>query len=284
MPCGSIKPCPSKPIESNHNIKTIKTTLMYSRSPSFPPILLALCLSATLSTSQAQTVTNLSSAYRIVDLGDLPGVNSYSYAARVNNAGQVIGNSSYNETSDGAASFIWDPAKGLLDLGRIPSKDFNVAIDMNNLGVVVGSCYPGFEAYRWDTINGIQWLPNGVDDGYYSHAAYSINDAGAIAFANWRPGSGKIYYISGATTNWVGELYVDGRTVSRGLNNNNEMVGYSSPRSDVWVFAAFIWSPDKGILALGGLPDYPNSAATGINDSSQVIGYCTPSGAGSGGT
>src|ERR1039457_3095554 len=72
---------------------------------------------------------------------------------------------------------------------------------INNQGVVVGYCgfnYSGwFQAFRWDSTNGIRSLGLGAIAGYPYYAAEAINDAGAIAYDNWSfsgPPS-KTYFI-----------------------------------------------------------------------------------------
>lgn len=72
-----------------------------------------------------------------------------------------------------------------------------------------------------------------------------------------------------------GELYSGGYTTPNALNNNNEMVGQSSQGDSAnFQLQAFYWNSNTGIVGLGFLPGYTNSAAQGINDASQVVGYC----------
>ena len=228
----------------------------------------------------APPATNLPHAYRVVDLGDLPGVDIYSYAFRINDLGQVIGETSNSSTNIQSAAFIWDQESGVSDMGKIDG-DSTIMSGINNAGVVVGCSYWSgggeFHACSWDSTNGIRWLGPGVVAGYPYYNARFINDRGAIAFENWshRGPPGALYLLSGGATIGVEELYPRGRTVCGGLNNSNVMVGHCSPSTNTAVLAAFIWSPTTGMVGLGTLPGYSNSVATGINDSSQVAGYCS---------
>jgi hypothetical protein len=107
-------------------------------------------------TLQAQVATNLAPAYRIVDLGILPGGPDDSYAVGVNNAGQVIGQCNTH-------SFIWDATNGMRDVGSLTDGTWLYAI--NNQGVAVGMCDWGI-ACQWDSVDGIQACGPGAIAGY----------------------------------------------------------------------------------------------------------------------
>ena len=226
------------------------------------------------STLRAQPATSLAPAYRVVDLGFLPGGPDASWATRVNDAGQVIGQSGGVYPAGKEWGFIWDSTNGMVNLGSFGGS-YADAFGFNNNGVVVGES--AHRAFRWDKTGGFQDLGSFGNYSYYG--AFAINDSGAIGYANWSysgpPGRG--YFLSGGTATWIGELYSGGRTIPRGLNNKNEMVGGSTTSSGAP--QAFFWTASGGIVGLGALPGYSLSTASGINDSSQVVGNCLNSGA-----
>ena len=222
---------------------------------------------------RAQPATSLARTYRVVDLGVLPGGADTSYARAVNDAGQVIGQSSSADNAGCAcAGFVWDTTNGMLDVGRITG-NATWLTGINNHGVVVGysgdSYWGWFEAARWDSINGLQPLGFGAIAGYPYYTADAINDAGAITYENhsFSGPPSKAYFISGGAATWIGELNSGAYTWPNAVNNNNEVAGGCSSQ-------AFIWKSDQGMVGLGFLPGCNMSIANGINDASQVVGYC----------
>jgi len=225
--------------------------------------------------SYADPATSLAPAYRLVDLGDLPGGLDYGFALQVNDAGQVIGRSS--STSSGSSAntgYIWDATNGMRELsGTFPN-------GINNQGVIVGMKSPQpHQAFKWDSVNGIQSLGAGVVGSYSNYQAMAINNAGAIAYENWGSNTApcKAYFLTGGTATWVGELYSGGATSGIALNNKDELVG-NSITSNLQQYQAYFWKSGQGIFGLGVLPGFTNSGAAGINDASQVVGGCWNSG------
>ena len=225
------------------------------------------------STLQSEPATSLAPAYRIVDLGDLPGGSDDSVALAVNDVGQVVGRVS---TASGVRPFLWDAINGMVDLGSLGG-DASAA-DVNNNGVVAGRCGNSY-GYRWDATNGMQSLGSG---GYSYNSAFGINDSGVIAFNSWSyyGPPGKAFLREGSTNTWIGELYSGAWTIARAINNQNEIVGGSSSSSflaDGYHLSdekAFHWSQSSGIQSIGSLPPCTNSEATAINNAGQVVGYC----------
>ena len=230
-------------------------------------------------TLRAQPATSLAPAYRVVDLGDLPGGLDQSYATAVNDAGWVVGNSSSaNNTAGAYAGFVWDAINGMRDVGKITG-NATWLVGINNRGVAVGysgHSYSGwFQAARWDSTNGIQGLGFGAIAGYPYYSACAINDSGAIAYENhsFSGPPSKAYFIFGGTATWIGEIYPNAYSWPAALNNKNEMVGSMSSATG----QAFFWKTNQGIIGLGFLPGCTGSGAKGINDASQVVGYSSTS-------
>ena len=114
----------------------------------------------------------------ILDLGTLGG--AASWATSINELGQVIGAIRY-ERSQVAHAFVWE--NGLMtDLGA------GTALDMNNVGVVVGSMpaeYGNPLATIWidgraTNLNSLLASPALADD-WHIYSAAAVNDAGQIA-------------------------------------------------------------------------------------------------------
>ena len=111
------------------------------------------------------------SAYKITDLGTLPGSTS-SIATAINNSGQVVGNS-------GDHAFLWQNGV-MTDLGTLPGSTSSTATAINNSGQVVGNS--GNHAFFWDkgVMTDLGTLP-----GYTgSVVARAINDSGQVVGAS----------------------------------------------------------------------------------------------------
>jgi hypothetical protein len=236
-------------------------------------LLAAIALISAASPLRAEVATSVAPAYRIVDIGVLPGLAmDDSYAVAVNDNGQVIGESGGDYPSGSQQAFFWDAS---LAMQKLSTALWCSAFGMNNYGVVVGN-YPNSttKAFRWDASAGFQNLGPGPVAGYPYYGGAAINDSGNIAYANWSYSGppGKAYLVSDGAASWIGELYSGARTDPTGLNNENEMVGYSYKTGVP--FQAFFWSSASGIVGLGFLSGFTSSVAYGVNDASQAVGYC----------
>jgi len=229
-----------------------------------------ICLTPTL---RAQVATNLATAYRVVDLGALPGGVDISYAQAVNDVGQVIGES--GEVAGGPADyqgFFWDTTNGMVGLGNFGS--WSYVYGLNDQGTVVGcSGDPSsYLPFSWSLTGGLQDL--GAIAGYSAGRVTGISDSGAIScdYFDYDVGnSGHTYLLANGITNWIGSISQDSWTWSQAMNNKNEIIGFIGPPPD----EAFFWSPSAGIVGLGSMEGYTNSQAAGINDASQVVGACS---------
>jgi probable HAF family extracellular repeat protein len=112
----------------------------------------------------------------MVNLGGLapPGTSAHTNAYDINDAGQVVGQSS-------SRGFVWTADNGMIDIGSLPGGSGSTSANgINNLGQVVGASRNGDRAFIWSSAEGIQPLAMpGSDFDRYS-IAYEINDAGVV--------------------------------------------------------------------------------------------------------
>ncbi len=213
--------------------------------------------------------------YRITDLGDLPGGVDFSQAFSINNAGEIVGESS---TDSGLRAYRWTAHAGMrpLPLGRegIESEAFGI----NANGFVAGrlSTDAGSTAVRWGPRGTLRSLPSlgfgSFDVGYAvnrqgSVAGYSVGPLGLRAFV-WtiRAGTVEIGDLPGG----------DGRSLAFGINDEGMVVGSSdvqSPRRTT--DHAFAWTVNGGLQDIGTLRG-PSadffSEARAVNNAGQVVG------------
>src|SRR5271157_3624124 len=111
----------------------------------------------------AQAVTNLAPAYRVVDLGSVPGWPAdYVIPLKINDAGQVAG--ILGPFTQPVHAFFWDPSTGMQVIG--PNYGQTWTQSLNNNGVVAGAygdpssdpiyCGYWFLAFEWDSTNGLR--------------------------------------------------------------------------------------------------------------------------------
>ncbi|MDN5752032.1 MAG: PEPxxWA-CTERM sorting domain-containing protein [Nitrosospira sp.] len=214
----------------------------------------------------------------MIDLGTLGGVSSG--ATGINDSGQVVGYS----YQGGVHAFITGPdGMGMTDLGTLGGNE-SLAYGINNSGQVVG---------RSDTADGPGHAfitgPNGMGMtdlgtlGGNESLAYGINNSGqVVGRSDTADGPWWHAFITGPNGMGMTDLGTLGGIFSEayGINDSGQVVGVSSTKEldrhgNYSSAHAFITGPNSiGMTDLGTLGgDY--SAAYGINDSGQVMGYST---------
>lgn len=220
-------------------------------------------------------------------LGDLPGGDVYSEAARVNDAGQVVGNShSVNSTTNGSReAYVWTESTGMVALSDIPGGQYWCeALGVNNTGQAVGYGYndsSDFEAMLWDFEAVNSRIRLGIASGYTDSIAEGINDLGDIV--GWNSSSSglhKAFLIHGLG---LGGAMIDlgdlaggvVRSEGKDVNNAGQVVGVSASGSGL---EAFLWTQASGMVGLGDLPGGAfQSWAWGIGENGLVVGESTSS-------
>jgi probable HAF family extracellular repeat protein len=174
----------------------------------------------------------------------------------------------------------------VLDLGLLQGQVFSRANGVNAMGQVVG--YSGLErdskqskAFMWSSQTGM--IDIGTLGGAYAQA-YAINDAGAITGGSQLATMGLneithafIYNPACMSCGGMTDLGTLGGNSSYGMaiNGNNHVAGYSTFKANDNRTHAFLHDGtrmiDLGSLGGGGSSDV--SAALGINNLDQVVGY-----------
>ncbi len=198
---------------------------------------------------------------------------SFSYAADINNSGQVAGYALYQ--SGGYSATVWNGTTPT----RLESLGFSMANDINDSGQVTGWRTRGgsvsHQAVIWDgdTLTTLEPL-------FYNQPRYgnAINNFGQVA------GSAGVHdHAAGLplhATVWNGTTPTDLGTLggidsyATDINNAGQVVGYASVASapNTRVYHAIVWNgtTPTDLDAAGG--DQRSSEAFGINDSGQIVG------------
>ena len=137
----------------------------------------------------------------VTDLGSL-GTRQYTYAADINNLGQIVGGSPSARLNQGYRAFLWE--NGVMrDLGTLPKDPSSRALGISDIGAVVG--YSGADtgnpqAFIWQ--NGRMSELNSLipaDSGWTLDYGYAVNNRGEVV------GQGVDPHASGSTL-WRGFL------------------------------------------------------------------------------
>ena len=222
------------------------------------------------------TVTDLGATdYYYANYGYISNLYRYNGVLRINDAGQIITNTSYRPV-------LYDGKPEPLTGGT-----YGAVYGLNNQGVVVGSSYfnaggnGGYWAAEWAG-NTMTQIDAGSANTY--SAAYAINDGGAVV-GEASQGAQGWYYAPATAALWrngqqttlgtLGGNY----SLAYGINASGAVIGWSQLTGATGVsyydssspVHAFVWNggtmTDLGVLAGG-----KSSDAQGVNDSGQIVG------------
>jgi probable HAF family extracellular repeat protein len=203
---------------------------------------------------------------RITDLGNLGG-NEGSFAAAINNRGEVVGNSSTTEEMTSNA-FLW--RNGVMrDLGTLGGSG-STAKAINDQREVVGFSSAGdssLHAFLWR--NGVM-RDLGTLGGSTSYA-YGINNRGeVVGGSETADGSTHAFLWRNGVMRDLGTLG-GASSFAYAINDRGEVVGNSS-RTEGMTSNAFLWR--NGVMHdLGSPSGTYGSTALDINKRGDIVGY-----------
>ncbi len=183
---------------------------------------------------------------RMTGLPAFPGgYNTYATAA--NNRGQVVGwaeNGVHDSTCDTTAQIlqfraaIWGPKGEMQELPPLPDDHTSAATAINDKGQVVGI------------------------SGACGVAVGGVSAAHAVIWEN------------GIPTN-IGDFGGHTWNTPTAINNDGVVVGFSLPadQEGTRFYRAFVWTKEAGIKMLDQIEGDVRSAALGINEDGQIVGF-----------
>jgi probable HAF family extracellular repeat protein len=205
----------------------------------------------------------------MVDLGTLGG--SYSYAAAVNDHGQVVG---YSGLANGTNhAFSWTAAGGMVDLGTLGgSSSYALAVDENGK-VVGGSDLTGnrsSHAFSWTAAGGMRDLGT---LGRYS-LAIALNGSGQVTGQSGDLVAGDNYHaFSWTAAGGMVDLGTLGGsfTKAEAMNDHGQVVGWGNSHLGNFIDRPFSWTAAGGMVDLGTLGG-SDGFALDVNEHGQVVG------------
>ena len=221
-------------------------------------------------------------------LNPLSGYNN-SEAYGINATGDVVG---YCYNVDGErTAFLYRKSTGkMIPLPKVPGYEFSRALGINASGQIVGE----FSGYSpWSEIGGaflysggdttdLDTIPPDLANNSFGDffIAYGINDSEQVVGEGCtEDGQGAVLYDGGDIT-----LVCESAT-AYGINAGGQVVGQGYPSSSFGSAHAFLYTGGDKPSDLGTMVNEFNnidniSAATGINDKGEVVGWYGPNGPG----
>ena len=239
------------------------------------------------------------------DLGTL-GVESE--AADINDAGVVVGQS---RTAEGVVHpFLWSQEVGMVDLGEAQQLHTR-AVQVNTSSKVLCETFDSyvFRAYVWSPESGLKDV-GALDSSSPLTVPQAMNETGHVVGSS-RGSKGTLKAFFWTPESGILEIDAPGWSEALDINDSDQVVGYSDNRAFIWsqqdhfryigpedaLFSAatavnrfgqvvgwarnqedqpraFFWSPEEGLIELGGLSlSFPLSMAYEISDLGVVVGH-----------
>jgi probable HAF family extracellular repeat protein len=185
-------------------------------------------------------------------------------------------------------------------LPAFPGGYNSYATAANNRGQVVGwaengvhdsTCNPAFQilqfrAVLWGAQGEMQELPPLPGDA--TSAATAINDKGQVVGISGACGiavgdvsaAHAVIWENGVPTR-IGDLGGHTWNTPTAINNDGTVVGFSLPadHEGTRFYRAFVWTKEAGTRMLDQIEGDVRSAALGINDNGQIVGFSRTAGA-----
>lgn len=207
----------------------------------------------------------------IQDLGTISG-NVSSARGGINDAGQIVGKSTYPEgILLRQHAFVWNDKEGFIDIDTLGTS--SEAFGINNLGHVVGRAYNPIygdtHAFYWSQTGGM------VDIGPYlpfpsESGAYGINELDQVVGYSHNINGYSRAFLWDSVNGMEDIGTLGGNTsIARSINSLSQIVGNAS-RSSGYT-NAFFWDNVNGMISLGTLGGN-ESNAWAINSFGKIVG------------
>jgi probable HAF family extracellular repeat protein len=243
---------------------------------------LGLLLPLVIGAHSATLASSAPSTYTAVELGTLGGGTS-STAAGLNNRGQVVGSTLYQDGGYRATLFSGTGTNNI-DLGTLGGP-YSTAAAINDLGQIVGTAWTTDGLTHATLFSGGTGgnIDLGTLGGMFSSAS-DINNNGVIVGSSVFPGSREIAtrFGTGGTSTNVSLYFLDGHigpSNAASINSQGDIVGTSTQQTWGNGYAGsvtiFVEGGENGSNNRGTafLDDYhPSSYAAGSNDLGQFVG------------
>ena len=213
-------------------------------------------------------ITAQASQYQLNRLG-FPAGNDVGSALRINNAGEVLGNSRLIAVgaNDSRGAFLWNHISGMVDIQT--ESHIDCPGDINNNGQVSGTTVPpyGPSTAVLREADGTLVKLNPISEGAYGTEAYGINDNGWVVGCSGRL---AVLWKDGVNVQVIGgNIYNSSYSSATDINNKGSIVW----DEDLYdgSYRSYIWNNGVNTL-LQGINADDNCYACAINDSGYVIG------------
>ena len=201
-------------------------------------------------------------------LGNFGG--SFGYGWEINDLGYVVGEAQNNENHYEA--FMWDGTEKII-LGSLGGDDTR-AYSINNYGYIVGE--GEYDPFEGGLKHGFLWYDGIMTDlgviAYCCSSAEDINEAGLIVgWSSTEQGFDfrhAVMWQEGQIID-LGTLPGDWKSEAWAVNDLEQVVGYSERGYN----HAFFWDRAGSMYDIHTLYEWNESAAFGINNNTQVVGY-----------
>jgi probable HAF family extracellular repeat protein len=216
--------------------------------------------------------------YHLTDLAGSfsDGQKSY-YPLDINNAGQIVGLSSFGNNINRA--FVWTSTDGIQELPQLSgAQNQSDAFSINDTGIIVGASLNtngnAFTPVRWTGSGSPEYLGSlgGLIGGsQVAGRGRAINSAGHIAgHSESLTGTHAFLWREGIGMQNLGDLPGgEDYSYAYAMNENDIVVGGSATTNG---HQAFIWSAADGMRQLTGLPDgVIRSVGNAVNNAGQVL-------------
>lgn len=220
--------------------------------------------------------------YDGTSIHEIAGLRSGTAITSLNDAGQVVGFTSFDSGSGISHAFLWSKEKGMIDLGTLGGAG-SIATDINASGQVTGFSQIDGDAsvshgFIWTQETGM--VDIGVLGGTVVRPS-SINENGQVTGTAWLPrtspglGGFRTHAFIWSPATRMSDLGTLGGLESEGvvINSAGQIAGRSL-LPDGSTTHSFFWYSDSGMIDVGKLGGF-YSTPVDMNASGTIVGNST---------